>query len=238
MTDTAAARIATALQAAVAAPGDRAAAWHVAEVVAADWSGRPLAEGDGHTDADLDAAATALGHPIPAALREALKLFGRRDDLTRNQDPLSTPDDLEIYEGALVFRDENQGVCWWGVLLDDLAQDDPPTYLRSDLADKSNEEWVPWTDRLSLALVEAMMAETVLHEADDLAGGWDLHGASADIPGLTRLPQLQPEYWQTTWYVGDDILAHASDDVWISVRARSRKALNAYTGDDETEAED
>ena len=39
------------------------------------------------------------GHPLPAALREGLRLFGRRDDLTRNQDPLTTPENLETYEG-------------------------------------------------------------------------------------------------------------------------------------------
>ena len=127
--DTAASRISAALQAAVAAPGDRAAAWHVAELVAADWSARPLTPDDGYTEADLEAAATSLGHPLPAALREALRLFGRRDDLTRNQDPLATPEDLEIHEGALIFRDENQGVCSWGVLLEDLRPGRPADLL-------------------------------------------------------------------------------------------------------------
>lgn len=56
MTDTTAARMSTAPHAAVAAPGDRAAAWRVAELIAADWSGRPLADADGSTDADLDRA--------------------------------------------------------------------------------------------------------------------------------------------------------------------------------------
>jgi hypothetical protein len=231
--ETAATRISAALQAAVSAPGDRAAAWRLAELVAADWSERPLTPADGYTDADLDAAATALGHPLPAALREALKLFGRRDDLTRNQDPLTTPEDLETYEGALVFRDENQGVCRWGVMLEDLAQDDPPTYLRPDLADKSDEEWMPWTDKLSLALVEALMTETVLAEAEGVADCWELGDEAVEESGLTALPRIQPDWYKTTWYVGDDILAHAADGAWISVRARSHEALVAYTGDDD-----
>src|SRR5258708_1093397 len=191
--DTAAARISAALQNAVAAPGDRAAAWRVADVIAADWSDPPLADGDGYTGAELDAAAAALGHRLPAALREALKLFGRRDDLTRNQDPITTPKDLETYEGALVFREENQGVCAWGVLLEDLDQDDPPTYLRPDLADKSEEEWMPWTDKLSLALVEALMAETVLTVAEGLSDAWGLDGATVDDSALAALPRIQPE---------------------------------------------
>lgn len=232
-TDTAAARISAALEAAVAAPGDRAAAWHVAEVLAADWSERPLAAGDGYTDAELDAAASALGLPLPAALREALKLFGRRDDLTRNQDPLATPENLETYEGALVFRDENQGVCWWGVLIDDLDQDDPPTYHRPDLLDKTEEKWTPWTDKLSLALVEALMAETVLGQDEDMTCWAELGPEPVEESGLSPLPRIQPEWYQTTWYVGDDLLAHAADGAWISVLARSREALIAYTGDDD-----
>lgn len=233
MTDTAAARIAAALQAAVATPGDRAAAWRVAELVAADWSERPLAAGDGYTDAELDAAAAALGHPLPAALREALKLFGRRDDLTRNQDLISSPEDLEIHEGALLFRVENQSVCAWGVLLTDLDQDDPPTYLRADLADLADENqegwWTPWTGTLSLALVEALMTETVLAEVEGLSDAWELGGRPVDESGLTELPRIQPEWCKTTWYVGDDVLVHVSDDAWVSVRARSLEALNAYT---------
>ncbi|WP_194914211.1 SMI1/KNR4 family protein [Catenulispora rubra] len=237
--ETAAARISAALDAAVAAPGDRAAAWRVAEVLAADWSERPLADGDGYSDADLDAAAAALGLPLPAALREALKLFGRRDDLTRNQDPLTTPENLETHEGALLFRDENQGVCWWGVLVEDLDQDDPPTYYRADLLDKTQEEWMPWTDRLSLALVEALMSETVLTEVDSMEKCWAQLGPEAlEDDGLTALPRIQPEWYQTTWYVGDDLLAHAVDGAWISVLARSREALNAYTGEDDDEESD
>jgi hypothetical protein len=236
--DTAASRMTAALRAAVAptAPGDRTAAWRLAELTAADWSKRPLTAADGYTDADLDAAAARLGHPLPAALREALKLFGRRDDLTRNQDPLATPEDLDTYEGALVYREENQGVCAWGVMLGDLGQDDPPTYLRPDLADKSEEEWLPWTDRLSLALVEALITETIIGDDEDLTAAWEPGEETLEDTGLTALPRIQPTWYKTAWYVGDDVLAHVADGAWISVKGRSREALLAYTGgEDEDE---
>lgn len=232
--DTAASRIAAALHTALATPGDRAAAWRLAEVVAADWSARPLTPADGYTDADLDAAAARLGLPLPAALREALKLFGRRDDLTRNQDPLATPENLDMYEGALVYREENQGVCAWGVLLEDLGQDDPPTYLRLDLADQSGQEWLPWTGRLSLALVEALITETVIGDGDgDLTAAWQPGDQASEDAGLTALPRIQPDWYKTAWYVGDDVLAHVADGAWISVRGRTREALLSYTGGDD-----
>lgn len=226
----AAARISAALHAAVADPGDRAAVWRVAELLAADWSGRPLTPADGYTDADLDAVASDIGHPLPAALREALKLFGRRNDLTRNQDPLSTPEELGVYEGALIFRNENQGVCVWGVRIEDLDQDDPPTCFRPDLADKSEEEWIPWTDKLSLALAEALMSETVMAQVEGLSDAWEPGDETPEDTGLTALPRIQPPWYQTSWYVGDDILAHVADGAWISVRARTSEALTAYTG--------
>ncbi|WP_194924191.1 hypothetical protein [Catenulispora pinisilvae] len=252
--DTAAARIAAALQAAVATD-DRAAAWRVAELLAADWSARPLdavdagtgtaadtgtgtaTDADRYTDADLDAAAAALGHPLPAALREALKLFGHRDDLTRSQDPLARPDELEIFEGALIFRNENQGVCWWGVLLEDLDQDDPPTYYCPDLADKAEQKWDRWTDRLSLAIIDALLAETVIAEVEDQADAWELDDYDpGQDPALTALPKIQPKWSEAAWYVGDDVLVYVPGG-FLFVKARSPEALAAFT-DDETEDDD
>ena len=238
MKDTAAARISATLHTAISTPGDRTAAWHLAELLAADWSERPLTPADGYADADLDAVASDIGHPLPAALREALQLFGRRDDLTRNQDPLSTPEELGVYEGALVFRNENQGVCVWGVRIEDLDQDDPPTCFRPDLADKSEEEWIPWTDKLSLALVEALMSETVMAQVEGLSEAWQPGDETPEDTGLTALPRIQPSWYQTSWYVGDDILAHVADGAWISVRARTPEALIAYTGDLDDDTED
>ena len=97
---------------------------------------------------------------------------------------------------------------------------------------------MPWTDRLSLAIVEALMAETVLADAGTTVGS---PGNSATRPaeetGLTALPRIQPAWYKTTWYVGDDLLAHVADEAWISVRARSREALLACLEDDDREFE-
>ncbi|GAA1992232.1 SMI1/KNR4 family protein [Catenulispora subtropica] len=230
-------RIAGATRAAVDSP-DRAAVWDLIKIVAADWSARPLGPRDGCPEEELDAAAVRLGLPLPAALREAFQLFGRRDDLTRNQDPFSTPGDLDLYEGALVFREENQGVCWWGVLLEDLGQDDPPTYLRSDMADKSQEHWTPWTDRLSLALAEMVLAETVLEDTEDLTDGTDFSPGILEDLGLRPLPSLAPAWCETGFHVGPDLLAHVSGGSWISVRGRTPEALAAFSGDEDSEDEE
>lgn len=58
---------------------------------AADWRA-PLRAEDGYDAEALDAAERRLGVRLPTALREAYALFGRRDDLSRNQDRSQGPD--------------------------------------------------------------------------------------------------------------------------------------------------
>src|SRR6266568_4776093 len=143
-----------------AALENRAAAWHYVKAFAAAWL-TPIEPGDGYPDAELDAAEARLGLRLPAALREAYALFGRRNDLVRNQDVLLRPEKLYVFEGALVYQVENQACARWGVLLADLEAEDPAAVVRSDLADKSQERWEPWSPKLSVALVEMVMVETL-----------------------------------------------------------------------------
>ncbi|WP_220449462.1 SMI1/KNR4 family protein [Nonomuraea longispora] len=97
-----------------AAMADRAGAWNFIRGFAATWRS-PLADGDGWSEADLDAAEARLGLRLPAALREAYQLFGRRTDLTSLQDVLLSPADLKVTDQALVFRVENQAAVFWGI---------------------------------------------------------------------------------------------------------------------------
>ncbi|MCX4749365.1 SMI1/KNR4 family protein [Kitasatospora sp. NBC_01287] len=208
----------------IAAGQDRAAAWRFIAEFAAYWR-RPLAEDDGWCAAELDAAERRLGLRLPTALREALRLVGRRDDLTRNHNRLLRPDELFVHEGALVFREENQGCAHWGVLLADLDQDDPGTVVRPDLADKSQERWESWTARVSLACVETVMFETVLDD-DGLTDHLDASGPELDLARRFReLPRLSREI---RWFTGPEVLiADIDDGAWTSVRARTAQALES-----------
>lgn len=204
---------------------DRAEARRFLTGFAADWRA-PLEPGDGNDSAELDAAELRLGLKLPAALREAYLLLGRRDDLLRNQDRLQTPDKLYIREGALIYHTENQGVAEWGILLADLSAEDPPTFHRLDLADKSAEHWEPWTDRLSAALVELVMSETALYDADDLSDATDL--PAGGLPGFEPLPAVLPDpHEKSEWFLGEDALLHVNGGCWLTVRARTAEALDA-----------
>ncbi|WP_308294009.1 SMI1/KNR4 family protein [Streptomyces sp. UNOC14_S4] len=118
---------------------DRSGAWAFIQGFAAHWTGADLGSDDGWTEAELAAAEKRLGVRLPAALREAYLLFGRRQDLTSNHDVLLGPAELYVddVKEALVFRHENQGAASWGILLDSLQDDDPAVFIRPDLADKS-----------------------------------------------------------------------------------------------------
>ncbi|MGX1543669.1 SMI1/KNR4 family protein [Streptomyces adustus] len=202
---------------------DRNLAWDFLKEFAAYW-GRPLRPGDGYAAEGLAAAEQRLGTALPTALREAYLLFGRRTDLTSNHDTLLGPDALYVQDGALVYRAENQGAAFWGVLLTDLGQDDPATVMRLDLADKSQERWEPWEPSLSSACVSMVMSELV--QLDD---GFTDH---AELDGeelgqgdpFRELPRVGREL---RWFSGPDVLLREVDDWFLDVRARTKEALDA-----------
>lgn len=156
-----------------AALDDRAEVWRFLTWFAAEWRA-PLEIGDGYGAAVLDEAEERLGVRVPAALREVYGLLGRRDDLLRNENRLLRPEQLYLSKGALVYNTENQGAAEWGILLEDLITEDPPTVIRSSLADASAERWEPWTARLSVAVMDLVMSETVLYNRDGLMDATDL----------------------------------------------------------------
>jgi hypothetical protein len=210
--------------------GDRAEAWRFIRGFAAGWQ-TPLAEDDGCPAADLDAAEDRLGLRLPAALREAYRLFGRRDDLTANQDVLLSPGRLHLDGEVLVFRVENQAVVRWGVPVSDPEEADPPVLVRASLADRSAERWEPWLERFSLACVEIVLSES-LFVSEELGDNRELEDGEADLleRRYTRLPL--PDYPTSRtavpairWFAGPDVIIRDDQRTWMWVRARTREAL-------------
>ncbi|MFH9352881.1 hypothetical protein [Kitasatospora sp. NPDC017646] len=137
---------------------------------------------------------------------------------------LLTPEELYVLDGAPVYRAENQGCAPWGVLLDDLAQADPPTAARPDLADKSQERWEPWEERFSTAAAVMAMSEK-LPEDDELNDFPESAGELTDV--FRELPALGREF---RWHRGPDVLVAAVGGAWIAARARTPEALDALNG--------
>ncbi|PRY43855.1 hypothetical protein [Umezawaea tangerina] len=209
---------------------DREAAWTFVREFAEAWSA-PLTDTDGTGNDELDAAEARLGVKLPRAVREAYLLFGRRPDLTSNQDRLLAPEKLFVDHGMLVFREENQWVAHWGVPLEALDQDDPPVTMWMSLADPAADPKTAWLDRFSVACVEMVLSES-LFEPEDLAASMELDedDAAALERWGTRLPL--PDYpagsTETRWFVGPDVLVRAHDRQWAWVRARTEEALDEF----------
>jgi hypothetical protein len=211
---------------------DRSGAWRFIRGFAENWSS-PLGANDGWEEKDLAQAEERLGVPLPAVLAEAYLLFGRRRDLTCNQDVLLSPSELHLDDRkeALVFRVENQGAASWGVLLADLEHPDPPVLIRADLADKQAERWESWLDRLSVACIEIVLSES-LHAPYELSDSRDLDETEPELleQRYTRLPL--PEYPLcdappgARWFTGPDVILREDDRTWLSVRARTEETLN------------
>ncbi|MEU9576455.1 SMI1/KNR4 family protein [Streptomyces chilikensis] len=202
---------------------DSTEAWRFLREFAEYWQ-QPLRPGDGWSERELRAAEARLGLRLPAALREAYLVFGRRSDLTSNHDTLLAPDELRVVDGALVYRAENQGCAFWGVMLDALEHDDPGTVMRLDLADKAQERWEAWNPSLTAACVEMVMSEAVQYDKGftDYAE-WETGDAGERLRDLLQeLPAPGPD---SRWFSGPDVLVRAVEGFCVHARGRTAEAM-------------
>ncbi|MFD6953388.1 hypothetical protein A6A08_26050 [Nocardiopsis sp. TSRI0078] len=212
----------------------RDGAWDFIRAYATHWVDG-LDGSDGWGEADLDAAEDRLGLRLPAALREAYRLFARRTDLTSNHDRLLAPAELHVDTAgeALVFRHENQGAASWGILLRTLQEEDPAVLVRPDLADESVERWEPWTERFSACCIEIVLSESL--QAEDVVCGFLYEPTEEDLRMLeetcVRLPF--PRYPEggngpgVRWFLGQDVLVR-DDGAGLLVRGLTAEALDRF----------
>ncbi|WP_394616754.1 hypothetical protein JNUCC0626_45210 [Lentzea sp. JNUCC 0626] len=197
----------------------RSAAWRFIEGFAAEWA-EPIEARDGWNHADLNAAEERLGVRLPDAVRDAYALFGKRPDLTSNQDWLLTPAELRLDHDVLVFRDENQSVASWGAALD---AEDPTVVVKLDLVHKAEEHWDSWLPRFSLACVELVLSESLFRDGAETA---DREMSEVDISLLENRFALLPLHSPgTRWFVSDDLIVREDEGEWLWARARTSLAL-------------
>ncbi|MEU0936702.1 MULTISPECIES: SMI1/KNR4 family protein [unclassified Embleya] len=212
-----------------AALADRAGAWAFIRAFAADRGGA-IEAADGYDPAELDASAARLGVELPSALRELYELLGRRVDLTSNHDVLLPPDKLYVEDGVLVFREENQGVAWWGVRP---GGDDPAVLAAYDEAEPAAERWSAWLPRLSVAAVEIVLSEVLLFD-DELVEAIEFAPEEIErLPAETRelpfpgYPECEEPGNRVRWFAGPDLLARY-DGAMIVFRARTEEHLDRF----------
>jgi hypothetical protein len=87
------------------------------------FGGRPELS-DGLGDEVVQAKLTALGLTIPTSLFDYYSVAGLHW-INDNHDRLRPIAELEWMDDKLVFLEENQAVCYWGIRRDDLDVADP-----------------------------------------------------------------------------------------------------------------
>lgn len=189
----------------------------------------PLTPADGYGESDLAEAEDRLGVRLPAATREAYQLFGRRADLVRTQDRLLEPSKLrfDATGEVLTFRVENQYVTEWGIRASDLVVTDPPVIFWLDNLNQSG--WRPFLDRFSLACVEMVLSESMLHE--DVSASRELDDKTVDIleRRFDRLPFPDYPLWASPdgppmrWFSDGQVLLCDYSRSWLGAGAPTAK---------------
>jgi hypothetical protein len=202
---------------------DAVGAWRFIRLFA-DGYASPIVAGDGWDDGDLREAETRLGFSLPASLRTAYGLMGRRRDLTSAQDRLLLPDQLEIDESgrALVFRWECQRVVEWGIPLSAVADPDPPVVFRYSSA----LTWYPFLERFSLACVEMVLSEWIICGAP-YAANLELDDETLALmeQQLHRLPLPDYPFWPdggpVRWFERSGVILREDPGTWLWAGATS-----------------
>ena len=119
---------------------------------------RPLGKSDGYPEKRVSDAERRLGRQLPHLLREFYLITGERKDINGVHNRLLAPEDLRLSGDVLVFYEENQGVCLWGVDVRNEGDEDPAVF-RED-SDES-PTWDSDFDYLSQFLIAMLFMQAV-----------------------------------------------------------------------------
>ena len=201
-------------------------------------AGRSLAPDDGYPDSVLEKAQERLGVALPGLLVRLHETVGRRDDLVRVQDRLLAPHELSIDATGTVlqWRVENQGCAWWGIPLDSLGHADPPVLVRAITGSDQEHTWYPYLDRLSLAIEEMLLSESLFAGHDGTwADNMELEEASLRVleAHFERLPIPDCPMWTDPsagvvwrWFAGPSVVLREDAGTWVWVLAQSEQAVD------------
>ena len=120
------------------------------KTIAENLLGRRLTEKDGMNISEIEKVEVSLGLKLPSALREFHLLVGNLEMFTSSFEQFVEP---YIQDEMLVFLEENQGVCSWGVNIHDI--ENPTVYMCTEI-EAENPEWyseeVTLTDFLTILM--------------------------------------------------------------------------------------
>lgn len=119
---------------------------------------RPLGKSGGCSEKRVSDAERRLGRRLPRLLREFYLITGEREDINGVHNRLLAPEDLRVSGDVLVFYEENQGACFWGVDVHDPANEDPAVFREDSVA---SPMWDPDFDHLSQFFIAMLFMQAV-----------------------------------------------------------------------------
>jgi hypothetical protein len=145
--------------------------WEDVKRFIGEWH-RPLQEGDGYSEEEVQEAEARLGVRFPEALRELYMLLGKRKDMTNSYNCLTKLEDLELIQGHLPFWNSHQDVTSWLITSENFGQANLAVHSASiDYREHFIEIWETATDTLTnevLLIIAINVAETSSEPHNDL----------------------------------------------------------------------
>jgi uncharacterized protein (TIGR02996 family) len=201
-------------------PAARHERWRLVREFIELWD-QPLAPQSGNTEAELRAVEEGLGNRLPEALREWYLLAGKQTRIWSWQDRLCPLHELQIEDGRLIFRWENQGCETWGVRLEDFGQDDPPVY-------KCREERTVESPTVTAFAIVSLLMETIWTNVSCSNDGANFSALSAEVAQKFVPCDLPTSYWACNpvyFYEGKDLyFVESHVDGFLYVPARDESA--------------
>jgi hypothetical protein len=181
--------------------------------------GRSLTNNDGFDVRIIENAETRLGQEIPKLLKEFYITVGKLDIFMSLFQRFIKPEDLFYEDGKLVFLEENQKVCFWGVDKEN-KEDNPLVYQVQNI---DNAVWYSEEILLSDFLQMIMYGQCA-------EGGYQFSGAIYDMD-QAELSEFIEEITTKNW---QKVVDHNN---WI-IYENDRKLIWYFTDEDGNLSED
>jgi hypothetical protein len=101
--------------------------------------GRPLNAEDGLSMDEIEAVEIKLKYKLPIGLKYFYNAVGNLELFMSSFEDFPEP---YLLDNKIIFLEENQGVCYWGIDTKDIEKEDPLVYVCTD-PEAEEPEWYP-----------------------------------------------------------------------------------------------
>ncbi|MDP4147029.1 MAG: hypothetical protein Q8936_21575 [Bacillota bacterium] len=119
---------------------------------------RELIKSDGLSENEIEKSVNNLNIRIPKALEDYYISAGNINEINEYHNIIYRPEELRLTTGKLIFAEENQQVCFWGIDLRDLGLEDPLVY-QGQIDENEIFEWYSEDMKLTQFIIEMLRWE-------------------------------------------------------------------------------